>query len=498
MIKEIALKRRLLVLEINEISWRIIDKFKNLADFPNINRFFSSARTYTTTVEFSQGKPDDFKLVHGFARGGNPVVIDSGELSPWVTWPTFHRGIKSSEHGIKFLGQDIRTFKGKPIWQEFVDRGYSIGICGSLQSWPPANPGENGFYIPDTFAHDESCIPKYIEPFQKFNLEQVQKNGLVIRQSKLISRNLLALIMSLPRLGISLNTILKIANQLLLELFDKSLVAKRPTFQCILLWDIFKSLYKPANPPAFSTFFTNHFANLMHRYWHDIFPEDFGDDYRDYKRPYLKSVFHGLKVVDEIIGNALEFCEANRDITLVFATSMGQDAIKYASFEGYSAELENVVKLFDVFGFSSSEYNPLLAMVPQFAVEVKNTQLRSNMINYLENCFSKSGSRLFSVDEAGDTISITIHTPPLSDIKEGGFTYKRIADGKNLTIKWHEAGIVMHKLEAATGYHIPEGILAIMGKDIKPNDVREQIKLSEVKNLLMDLAFKENASLVRG
>lgn len=201
-IQDKKIKRRILILEINEISWQIIDKFKNHPSLPNIGKFFSNARTYTTLISDFSASSSEAKLVKGESKGGIPIVIDSGELSPWVTWPTFHRGLPSNEHKVRFLGQDISTFKGKPIWEEFLDKGYNIGICGSLQSWPPINPGEGGFYIPDTFAHDEKCFPKYIEGFQRFNLDQVQKNGLVIRQRSIISIGLIRLLLSLPRLGI--------------------------------------------------------------------------------------------------------------------------------------------------------------------------------------------------------------------------------------------------------------------------------------------------------
>ena len=149
----------ILLLEINEIPWRLIDRYGNERAFSNISRFLKQAHQFTT------------------------VAVDTGELSPWVTWPTFHRGISNERHGIKNLGQDPATFKGKPIWEEIREQGGSIGICGSMQSWPPIDPGENGFYIPDTFAHDERCYPSYLDPLQAFNLSQVRLNGRVVSRA---------------------------------------------------------------------------------------------------------------------------------------------------------------------------------------------------------------------------------------------------------------------------------------------------------------------------
>ncbi|MBI1857772.1 MAG: hypothetical protein HYR97_01435, partial [Candidatus Melainabacteria bacterium] len=403
----VDLKRKILLLEINEIPWRVIDKFKNDNRFANINYYFSKSKNFTTIVTDINQNPPAEKLVHGLSRDNVPVAINSDELSPWVTWPTFHRGISSKNHKIKFLGQDVSTFQGKPIWQEFLERGYNIGMCGSLQSWPPLNPGDGGFYIPDTFAHDPKCMPAYIGTFQKFNLEQVQKNGLVIRKNQLISKELFKLLCSLPRLGITLKTYFRVIWQLVSESFNKTMVARRPVFQCIILWDIFKSLYSVTNPPAFSSFFTNHFASLIHRYWSNVFPEDFNENINDKnKSSYCETVIYGLKIIDEIIGEVIQFCNVNPDITVVFASSMGQDAIKYTAFEGYSAELENIDKLFNWFNIKKNEYKSQLAMVPQFAIEVLNPKVKEKIVNSVNGCFTVSGNKLFTVEEAGNTLSI--------------------------------------------------------------------------------------------
>lgn len=480
------LKRKLLLLEINEVPWKIIDKFSKEPSLKNIRKFFSGAKTYTTKVDPHTKLSSEAKLVRGISSTGKPVVIDSGELSPWVTWPTFHRGLESTEHNIRFLGQDIATFKGKPIWQDFIDNGYSVGLCGSLQSWPPVYPNEGGFYIPDTFAHDERCIPKYIEDFQRFNLSQVQKNGLVVRQRGIFSKDLAQFLLSVPRLGITLDTLLKALSQLVMELFDKNYLARRPIFQGVILWDIFKSLYDIKNPPALSTFFTNQVASIMHRYWNDIFPEDFKDEYLNKQKPHLNTMMFALKVVDEIVRDAMEFCEKNPEVTVVFATSMGQDAINYNLYEDYSAELEDVSKLFKFFGIKQEDYVPLLAMVPQVAVQIKNPEVRKLVSKKVANCYTASGKNLFSIEDAGDTVSITIHNPSKDDALHGGFVFNE--NGK-VNISWDKVGIILHNLEVATAYHIPEGVMAIYGKDIEPDNSRKEIKLSRCKSLLVSLAF---------
>ena len=51
----------------------------------------------------------------------------------------------------------------------------SIGIFGSLQSYPPIKNDLVEFYLPDTFAPGSEAIPKEIEDFQDFNLKLTVK-----------------------------------------------------------------------------------------------------------------------------------------------------------------------------------------------------------------------------------------------------------------------------------------------------------------------------------
>jgi hypothetical protein len=449
--------RPVLLLEINEVPWRLIDRFKNEPSFPNIRKFFEGAKTYTTHA------------------------VDSGELSPWVTWPSFHRGMDNSEHGISYLGQDPATYKGTPIWEEYRRQGFSIGMCGSLQSWPPQDPGERGFYIPDTFAHDERCIPSFVEPFQKFNLGQVSANPRFISSGSLFTKDLIPLLLSLPKLGISARTIGMLAKQLVHERIDKTLLSRRPIFQTILLWDVFKALYEPQQPPAFSTFFTNHVAGVMHRYWHNVFPEDFGDKYSGKPRPYRATMLFALQVVDRMLADAMNFQSDNPDLVLVFATSMGQEAIIRAGHQGVEVTLMVAEKLMRVCGFQPKEYLELLAMAPQVAIQIQDATKRLELSALLENACSESGAKLFTIVCVRETLSISFISPSAKDVAAGAFT---IGDRR---VTWEDAGMKVHETDPGTAYHVPEGVLAVLAGGQSPSDARENLSAREAKRFLMSL-----------
>ena len=64
--------RPILLLELNEIPWRVWDLYLSKPGFDGIKTFFNEANQWTT------------------------IAQDKGELSPWITWPTLHRGINNS------------------------------------------------------------------------------------------------------------------------------------------------------------------------------------------------------------------------------------------------------------------------------------------------------------------------------------------------------------------------------------------------------------------
>ncbi|MDQ3002704.1 MAG: hypothetical protein M3Y08_15755 [Fibrobacterota bacterium] len=451
---------RLLLLEMNEIPWRVIDHYKGNPEYPNIGRFFSRADTYTT------------------------IATDEGELSPWVTWPTFHRGMGNLDHKVKNLGQDPSTFNGVPIWEEYLTRGRSIGVFGSMQSWPPKNPGPGGFYVPDTFAHDEKCFPEFIESFQKFNLGQVRKSGRVVAKSSFPVAEVRALLFNLPQFGFKAKTLLEMATQLVSERWNANRRARRPIFQTTLSWDIFSKLFT-GHRPDFATFFSNHVAGVMHRYWHHLFPEDFGGKYPNRPGVHKDTMDFAMKVTDRIIGEAISWTDVDPGLILVLATSMGQAAINRDGHEGIEASIPDLDKLMAWCGAAPDQYKPLLAMVPQVAVEIPSASLRTRVKAQLAAARNIAGTPLFLSEEIGDSLSVTIMTPPRGDALSGFFTPNEVSQER---IPWEAAGIRMLETEPGTAYHIPEGVMAVYRSGKWGRDVRMAMSATEAKAFLLSLS----------
>ena len=449
-------KRPILVLEINEIPWRLIDHFRSQGNYPMLKKFFSEAETHTTIAE------------------------EEGELSPWITWPSLHRGGNGSDHGVKFLGQDPSTFRGVPIWEEFRNAGESIGICGAMQSWPARDPGKMGFYVPDTFAADSRCIPPRLNAFQALNLRLTGQNGRVIRRSLPISAELVRFLAAAPFLGFRARTLARVGLQLIREFFQPSMLARRPIFQAELLWDIFHRLYSPLAPPAYSAFFTNHVASAMHRYWSHLFPEDFPVADRPASQEHKATLEFAMGTLEKILADALAFQEKNPDLILAFASSMGQAAVKWDRFEGVSTIISRPADLLGALTNGAHRFDKSgLAMVPQITVKIADSTLREKICDLLSASSTASGEKIFFPEVTGDRVSISIRTPARADIAAGGFY------SGTKKISWAEAGIVVENVGPASAYHIPEGVLALRGKGISTNNSRAPIKLSRVKDYLL-------------
>jgi hypothetical protein len=351
-----------------------------------------------------------------------------------------------------------------------------------MQSWPPVDPGEGGFYVPDTFAHDERCYPTYLSRLQAFNLSQVRMNGRVVNGALPGAGDVIRLASSFPKLGITLKTGARIAGQLLGERVNHSLTARRPVFQTILFWDVFRKHFNARRPPGFSTFFTNHIAGVMHRYWDDVFPEDFPqplDVSGTSQEPLMR---FALQVLDDMLGEVLKWARDNPDLVVIFASSMGQDAVHRRYHEGVELVVEDLALLMSHTGISRDEYSPLLAMVPQVAVEVRDPGKRSRVRQVLEGACCGEGRHFIDVRETGASLSITVHTPTSKEMSEGSL----FINGK--AIAWIDAGIRKQDIEPGTGYHIPEGSLAVFSGQMRGeplNQSRSRVNADRIKEWLL-------------
>jgi hypothetical protein len=298
--------RRFVLFELNEVPLRVVRHFADRNPGSSFAKVLDKGRHWTT------------------------VTPDQGHLSPWITWPTLHRGVSSAEHGIGALGQDVSATDRKfpPVWKILANEGRRVGMFGSLHSYPPPEDLDAyDFYVPDTFAAGPEAKPAELAAFQQFNLHMVDRSGRNVSGELPVKQALPFLLRSLPA-GLRPVTMAKVARQVATERIWRHRTARRRTIQSLLAFDLFLAQLQSKKPDA-AFFFTNHVASSMHRYW----PATFTADYEatkwsdEWVNRFAGEVDYVMGEADQMLGDLLAFADRNPDYIILVASSMGQAAV---------------------------------------------------------------------------------------------------------------------------------------------------------------------------
>jgi hypothetical protein len=424
---------KIIFFELNEVPYKVIHHFCKLYSESALAKLLSSSIIYETYSE------------------------DMGHLSPWITWPTVHRGVTNEKHFISDFGQDLNDQEKQypAIWNILAKNGLRVGLFGSLHTYPmPGNVENFSFYVPDTFAAGSECFPKKLETFQKFNLNMARESSRVV-SDKIPAKEALQFLMKLPDLGFRFKTLADIAGQMVDERINKWKVVRRRTYQSVIGFEIF---YKQlvTKRPDFTTFFTNHVASSQHRYWAATFPEDYDNLKlgREWMETYNSEIVYTMRKADEMIGRLVKFVQSNPDYSLWILSSMGQQAIE--AREIYTdLFVTNGKKFMDNFMLGAGNYELKPSMVPQF-----NVQVHINKRNDFEKKLSTlriNDQPIHCRQKAEGFYSLDIGFP---NLEEGNITIELM--GQRLPLE--HSGMENVKIQdrcGATAYHIPQGSLII-------------------------------------
>lgn len=405
---------------------------------------------------YADDAPDSsFARLRKHGRLFETVAQDVGHLSPWITWPSLHRGVPNVYHKISDLGQDL-THVNKdypPIWTLLAQNGQSVGMFGSLQSYPmPEDLDNYKFYVPDTFAASPECFPDELTEFQRFNLSMVRANGRNVSRN-IALREAFDFMKAAPGLGLRGKTVAKIASQVIGERLNPNRVVRRRTSQVQIAFDFFlKSLRR--TQPDVSFFFTNHVASSMHRYWPSIFPEDYeaGKFDAQWMSDWKGEIPAAVHEANGQLAQLIRFVDANPGFRLLVLSSMGQAAVRDVEPVHRQVLISDVEKLMSFLGISKEDWEPRLSMAPLVVVRLKNDS-GFEKLEKLKS-ISLNGTHIeATVLETGD-VRFSIMLANVDDLKITG------PDGAG--INPDDMGVSNVDLQDASGsyaYHVPEGIL---------------------------------------
>ncbi len=382
------------------------------------------------------------------------ITKDNGELHPWSTWPTVHRGVYNDRHNIRFINQDLANSKKyKPIWEILIENNLTIGIFGSLQSYPPLIGKYVKFYLPDTFSPSSHAFPNELSLFQAFNLKLCTNNKAVNRAIKF--RNYLDFTGLLFKGLLSFSVFYKTFVHILMEKINKKYKKRRSLIQNILTFSIFFK-YLNRFTPDFSTYFTNHVAGMMHRYWKDLFPEDLGltcDDIDSFKSKLIIDAMHQSNSDLEKLFNL----SRNSGINILIASSMGQSAISRKRGET-ELMLVNFDILCEKLCLKKSNYKLLPAMQPDYCIESVNTDSMLKFRSSIKSLLYSNGENVFEEKYLPTNNRLNISLRRVNDLNNLiSILYK------NNKYPINELGFEAVKRDIGTAYHIPEGVLGVYG-----------------------------------
>jgi predicted AlkP superfamily phosphohydrolase/phosphomutase len=348
-------KRNVLLLEINEVTWDLIDVF------------------------IAQGKLPNFARLKREGAWGTPLSVDRApQLDPWITWTTVYSGQPQSEHNVFFLQQPPETIKAKRIWERCSEQGLTVGVYGSLCSWPPQRV--DGFYVPDTFSPDSRTWPEDLSPIQKLNLTYTRSVRLPSDQDSLRFKAQLAL--RLMKLGLGPALLAKIVAQLAAERLNARIRWKRVALQPLVNFGFFSRLYRKYRP-NFATFHTNHVAHYQHTYWKAMEPDKFRplETSKEEIDTYGPAIEYGYVTADELLGSVLNLIDSNT--VLVVASSMGQKPFQSALKGGKQiAQWRSLDALLDVLGVRATAH-AVATMSDEFVIYAPEQAERDHILAML-------------------------------------------------------------------------------------------------------------------
>jgi hypothetical protein len=374
-------RRKVLLVELNEITWRLLDPL--LRD-----------GTLSTFAD----------LIRRGVRG-TPVAPEvPPDLDPWISGTTVYTGRPPQEHGVKFLEQPPETVRGPKLWDLVADAGKSVGVFGSIMSWPPRTDVK-GFWVPGTFSPGPETYPAELRPIQDLNLTYTRAHTPLASEPR---PGKLALVKGLRRLGLRASTLAAVAGFIARRAVRAAKDWEKVSLQPLINLDFFAALWKK-HRPDFSTFHSNHVAHYQHRYWRSTDPTPFLEKpSADEVRKYGGAVRFGYRTADQLLRRLGRV--VGPDTVVVVASGLGQQPYVVEEFKGGRSvvRMRDVNQVLDLVS-AAGRCRPHSVMAPQWNVRFDSPEVQRRAVRGLEAAYYKTPDQgLFSCVEAGDTICINV------------------------------------------------------------------------------------------
>lgn len=448
--------RKVVLVELNEITWRIVDPLLRAGALPA------------------------FAALLGRGARATPVAPENPpDLDPWISWMTVYTGRPPQEHGVKFLEQPPETVKGPKVWDLAADAGKSLGVFGSIMSWPPRQDVK-GFWVPGTFSPSGETFPADLKPIQDLNLLYTRAHNPLETEPR---PGKFTLLRGLRRLGLKASTIAAVAAWVARRKLGLAKEYEKVSLQPKINLDFFAFLWRK-HRPDFSTFHSNHVAHYMHRYWRSFDPTPFLEKpAADEVKNYGGAVRHGYQTADDLVRGLVQ--AVGPDTTVVIASGLGQQPYVSEEFRGGRSvvRMNDIAQVLDLIGVAG-RCKPYSVMAPQWNVEFADPAVQAEAARGLREAYYKDpGTPLFSCVEAGNTLCTNVLQKlprPLDLSAECVFptTGRRCKLGDLVSEK---------DPTPKQGYHDKPGVLIMAGPGVKAGAVAGECSTLDIAPTLLAL-----------
>ncbi|MBC5798942.1 MAG: hypothetical protein GIW94_03050 [Candidatus Eremiobacteraeota bacterium] len=327
----------LILIEFNELSPRLLERFMAAGKLPNFGKFYAESTVFVTDAR-----------------------EQVSNLEPWIQWPTVHSGLSYDEHRVFHLG-DGRNQTRKYVAEILSDAGIRAGVFGSMNMNYRAL---KGYVIADPWDKDTFCSPGWLQPFCHIVAKAVQESS---NDGGLSKKDLARLALFLGRHGMKSGTFMGALTQVLAERRDPGLKWRRPSLLDQLQYDLFVHLNRRYNV-QFATFFSNSTAHYQHFHWRDMDPELFDVPPDSHAHPSMRSaILYGYQSMDDLMGR---FMRDNPNALLMFCTALSQQPWTDTTKVGYRPRDFNTFLEFAEIPPESVAIKPVMAQ--QFYIDCPN------------------------------------------------------------------------------------------------------------------------------
>lgn len=417
----VAAATSVLVLEFNELSPTLMERFIAAGELPNFERLRSESTVMITDPEEPQAS-----------------------LNPWIQWVTLHSGVARAEHGIEKLGEASRL--EHPTMSEVIaSSGRAVVIFGSMNL--PERSVPHGVYVPDPWNPEASPQPAALAAFTDFVRANVQEHtneeaGISVAAAARFSAFMV-------RHGLSRATATAAVRQLIGERRGSVAHFARACVLDRLQWDVFR-WYARRERPALATFFSNSTAHFQHMYWRNMEPERFANQPTSEEQArYQDAVLRGYRSMDALVAEAIALAD-ELDATLMLCTALSQQPYLLAEQSGgkFAYRPRDFDRLLEAVGVDAPG-NVAPVMAEQFHVRFESSDSAGEAADRFRQA-TVDGEPAFIVRLDGEDVFTGCRiTWTLPDDAE-------LVDADGGTERFHD---LFYRFETAkSGYHHPDGM----------------------------------------